>query len=323
MTKPRETFHFKPPIQVRDDWMIGLTDLEVYNSILNITEENNKFELHKFPDDKIGGVTYEKVRDEIEKDLDIEDITAEDLQDDIIGPIIIEEYKKQVTERMNDDEKMNILAIYTSSVFQDFESFLRTQIDLVEHDIKLVLDEYNSSFITYELPPGIYTFKDISGALCNIIQFEYPGPSNVIDIEYDDITMKTKLVVRSGIIAKRFDENSFFNTVLGFTPGWDYKHYNKYISQKIVSLSNTNKIHLKCDIFDGSVVNGLRQPILYSFVLDKKPGYKVFSEPETIHYKKINKSVLNTITFYLEDDNNKVVDFNGETLTFTLKMIKI
>ena len=80
---------------------------------------------------------------------------------------------------------------------------------------------------------------------------------------------------------------------------------------------------MKCDIIDGSVVNGLRQPILYSFVLDKKPGYKVFSEPETIHYKKINKLVLNTITFYLEDDNNKVVDFNGETLTFTLQMIKI
>ena len=76
-------------------------------------------------------------------------------------------------------------------------------------------------------------------------------------------------------------------------------------------------------MFDGSVVNGLRQPILYSFVLDKKPGYTVFPEPETIHYKKINKSVLNTIKFYLEDDNDKEVDFNGETLTFTLQTIKI
>ena len=123
MVKPKETFHFKPPIQIKGDWMIGLTDLEVYNSIFNITEENNKFELYKFPDEKAGGVTYEKVRAEIEKDLDIEDITAEDLQDDIIGPIIIEEYKEQVTKRMNDEQYMNILAIYTRSVFQDFESF--------------------------------------------------------------------------------------------------------------------------------------------------------------------------------------------------------
>ena len=159
MIKPREIFHFKPPIQIQGDWMIGLTNLEVYNSIFNITEENNKFQLYNFPDEKAGGVTYEKVRDEIEKDLYIEDITAEDLQDDIIGPIIIEEYEEQVTKRMNDEQYMNILAINTSSVFQDFESFLRTQIDLIEDDVKLVLDEYNSSFITCELDPGIYFLK--------------------------------------------------------------------------------------------------------------------------------------------------------------------
>ena len=131
------------------------------------------------------------------------------------------------------------------------------------------------------------------------------------------------MVVRFGILAIGFDEKSFFSTVLGFTPGWDYKHYNKYTSQKVVNLGSTKKIHLKCDCIDGSVLNGLRQPILYSFVLDKLPGYKIFSEPETIHYQEINKPVLNTITFYLEDDNNKEVDFNGETLTFTLQMIKI
>ena len=80
---------------------------------------------------------------------------------------------------------------------------------------------------------------------------------------------------------------------------------------------------MKNDVIDGSVLNGVRQPILYSLVLDKLPGYKVFSEPETIHYKKINKSVLNVLTFYLENDNNEEVNFNGETLTFTLQMIKI
>ena len=45
MIKPRETFHFNPPIQVEDDWMLGLIDLEVYNSIFKKTEENNKFDL--------------------------------------------------------------------------------------------------------------------------------------------------------------------------------------------------------------------------------------------------------------------------------------
>ena len=218
---------------------------------------------------------------------------------------------------------MNIVAGYVISVFQDFEIYLRTEVDLIEDDIKLVLDEYKSSFFTYELQPGLYTFKDFSEALFNILQTEYPGPSNVIDFEYDDITMKTKLVVKSGIIAIRFDEKTFFSTVLGFTSGWDYKHYIEYTSQKILNLGSTTEIHLKCDVIDGSLVNGLRQPKLYSSVLDQKPGYKVISEPETIHYKKLNKSVLNIITFYLEYDNTKEVNFKGKTLTFTLQVIKI
>ena len=121
----------------------------------------------------------------------------------------------------------------------------------------------------------------------------------------------------------RFAERSRFHTLLGFTPYWDYKPSGVYTSDKILNLNTINKINLKCDYIDGSIQDGVRQPILFSFVLDKPAGYKVFCEPETIHYKKINKSVWNTITFYLEDDNNEEVDFNQEALTFTLQMIKI
>ena len=151
--------------------------------------------------------------------------------------------------------------------------------------------------------------------------------------------MKTKIILKFKNNEKslfalgtlRFNDTSFFHTLLGFTPYWEYKPTNSnrdgipgvYTSSKNLNLSSTNKIHLKCDCIDGSIQDGVRQPILFSFVLDKPSGYKVFCEPETIHYKKINKSVLKTITFYLEDDNNKEVDFNQETSTFTLQMIKI
>ena len=108
------------------------------------------------------------------------------------------------------------------------------------------------------------------------------------------------MVVRPGTIAIRIDEKSFFKNILGFTSGWHYKHSNEYTSQKIVNLTSTNEKHLKCDVIDGSVFDGLRQPILYSFILNTLAGYKVFSQPETYHYKKFNKSVLNTITFCLE-----------------------
>ena len=126
MTKPKETFHFKLPISIERSWTIGFTDLKVYTSFFNITEENNNIKLHKFPDEKTGGITYEKVEDEIERDLDISDITAADLQDDLIAPIIFEEHKEEVTKRLKNEQYVNIVAAYVSSVFQDCESYLRT-----------------------------------------------------------------------------------------------------------------------------------------------------------------------------------------------------
>ena len=34
-------------------------------------------------------------------------------------------------------------------------------------------------------------------------------------------------------------------------------------------------------------------------------------------------NLLSLITFYLEDDDRKPVDFNGETISFTCQLIKI
>ena len=110
---------------------------------------------------------------------------------------------------MKDDKFMYILSGYPSSIFQDFQSFLGTEVDLVEDDIKLVLDEYNSSFIIFKISPGLYTFKDISEVLLNFLQSEYKGDFNKSVIEFVDITRKTRLVLRPGIIAIRFDEKSF------------------------------------------------------------------------------------------------------------------
>ena len=147
--------------------------------------------------------------------------------------------------------------------------------------------------------------------------------SDSIIIECDNKTLKTKLILNSEINALRFDEKSFFCNVLGFSPYWDYKSYDENFSVKIVNLSSTNKIHFKADVIAGSRVNGKQESILFSFVSDKKSGFEVFCEPETVQNKKIQKYVLKTIPLYLEDVNIEEVIFNGETLTFTIKKIRI
>ena len=319
MTKPREIFHFKPPIHTKGDWMLGLIDLEVYHSIFNITKENNKFELYT---DTFDEFSFPELKDEIEEILDIPNITDDHLENEILAPRIAETYWKLRSDKTSHDGCIILLTGYANSSFRDFESYLRIFVGLEEDNIRLILKQYNEKFISYELDPGNYTIEDLRKAV-------YPlgDHQGTLQIEYDNLNKKVKLILTrfgSTFETLRFDEKSFFHTLLGFDPYWDYKPTNVYTSNKIIlNLNTINKIHLKCDIIDGSIQDGVRQPILFSFVLDKPSGYKVFCQPETIHYKKINKSVLNTVTFYLEDDNNGEVDFNQETLTFTLQMIKI
>ena len=331
LIKPREIFHFKPPFQIQGDWMTGLTNLEVYNSIFKITEKNNKFEIYRDISNKFG---FLELKDRLEEILNIPHITIKHLDDEILGPRIIDEYIKLSIEEKNRDAYMILLLGYSASPFRDFESYLRLVVGLDGEDIRLILKEFNSHFFIYELTPGIYTIQDISEAIQN-----FSGHQETIQLEYDDISMRATIVLKFkneknmfALGTLRFDKQSFFHTLLGFSPYWDYKPSNSnhvlipgvYPSDKIIlNLNTINKIHLKCDCIDGRIQDGIGQPILFSFVLDKPSGYKVFCEPETIHYKKINKSVLNTITFYLEDDNNNEFDFNQETLTFTLQLIKI
>ena len=118
-------------------------------------------------------------------------MTATDLQDEVVGPFVFEEYREQRSKRMKSDQFMRKITIYSSSIIQDFESFFGTQFDLIEVDIRLVLQEYSSKFITFELPKGIYTFKDLSQTLVRVLQPEYQGYHNAVYIELDDITMKS------------------------------------------------------------------------------------------------------------------------------------
>ena len=58
--------------------------------------------------------------------------------------------------------------------------------------------------------------------------------------------------------------------------------------------------------------------------LSTKPtGRKIFKEPKIKLLKKINKSVVSHKKFYLENDDHKLVDFNGETISFTCQLVKI
>ena len=77
-----------------------------------------------------------------------------------------------------------------------------------------------------------------------------------------------------------------------------------------------------CDYVDGIFLKAVRKSIVSSFKLEKPPRHKVFCEGRTKHFNILNKALFIEITFYLEDDDRKTVDFNGDTMTNNLPRTK-
>ena len=107
-----------------------------------------------------------------------------------------------------------------------------------------------------------------------------------VNITIEVFSLKSNLTTSKTI---RFSRKLSFYTILGFTQSHsgvlcDIDGYIQllsgiYKSERPVNITGVDKNHLKrvCSIV--SVVNGIREPILYSFALDKPPGHKIYEEP--------------------------------------------
>ena len=97
----------------------------------------------------------------------------------------------------------------------------------------------------------------------------------------------------------------------------------KNYESKTILYIHTDEIWPKIDCSNGSVVNGNREPFLFSFAFSSLPGRKLCKETSVKLFKKISESVLFNITIFLKDDDRKPVDFNNETISFTCQLFKL
>ena len=304
MTKQKESFSFDVPLQLNENWMMGVTSLEVYNTVYNITNSNNKLKIL---------LTDEQL---IEHGVDI--VLVKNIKS------LYESYNLENQEAYNEFVE-KVSTIITDSYSENNKLAKKDFNDLKElveannqqhtkHPITIPEFEIQDDSIEIELTPGVYELVDINNAIKQKIhESDYDFK---IDIIPDTISMKSVLTTSNSI-----HFNSRLNILLGFT-NKDYPP-GTHTSEKPVMITTTDKVHLKCDCVDGSIVNGIREQILFSFNLSAPPGYKIINNPTTVLYKKINKTRLDQIQFFLEDSNHNPVDFNNETLTFTIQIIKI
>ena len=325
VNKQMQTFSFNPPINLveEDKWLLAVSSFECTNSVFNITDENNTFSIiipghyQNESDEK----TIDNLNELLELkslELHVEELKKRGKQIKIAD----KEYKLSDF----DNQKYEILQELNNAKYNDLEDLV-DRMRLSYDEIMDILDlKYIPTKRTgYSLNPGIYEVIDLNNTSKHIL------PNNVkVNITIDDIRLKSNLKINQTLI---FTERSFFYTILGFTQSRSYplddidSHYQliagSFKSDKPINITGIDKIHLKTDCIQGSIVNGIREPILYSFALSSPPEHRIYKEPRIKLFKKINKSVLSHITFYFEDDDYKPVDFHNETISFTCQLIKI
>ena len=92
-----------------------------------------------------------------------------------------------------------------------------------------------------------------------------------VNITIDGGKCKSNLKINQTLM---FTNKSFFYTILGFTQSHSYPlddidgFYQlipgSYKSEKPNNITSIDKVHLKCDCIDGSIVNGVREPFFYT-----------------------------------------------------------
>ena len=325
MNKQMQTFSFSPPINLIEEgkWLLAVSSFECTKSVFNITDENNSFSI--IISGHYQNEFAEKTIEELNKLLELKSLELH-----------VAEVRKRGTKiKIGDNEyklsdfdtqRNEILTELKNIKYTDFEDLVY-RMQLIYNEIIDILDlKYiPTKRMGYSIEPNIYNVVDLNRTLKNIL------PNNVkINVTIDGRKYKTDLKINQTLI---FTNKSFFYTIIGFTQSHAYPlddidgFYQliagSYKSEKPINITGIDKVHLKCDCIDGSIMNGIREPILYSFALDQPPGHKIYKEPKVKLFKKINKSVLSHITFYLEDDDYKAVNFNGETISITCQLIKI
>ena len=288
MNKQMQTFSFNPPINLVEEgkWLLAVSSFECTNSVFNITNENNSFSI--IIPGNYATELAEKIIDELNKLLELKSL---------------ELHVKEVGKRGNkikiggneyklsdfDTQKNEILEELNNTKYNDLEDLVY-RMQLTYNEIIDILDlKYIPTKRTgYSLNPGIYEVSDLNNTLKNIL------PDNVkVSVTIDDIRLKSNLKTNQTLI---FSEKPFFSTFLGLTRSRSYPlddidgFYRliagSYESDKPVNITGIDKIHLKADCIRGSIVNGKREPILYSFAWSSPPGHKIYKEPRVKLFKK-------------------------------------
>ena len=103
-----------------------------------------------------------------------------------------------------------------------------------------------------------------------------------------------------------------------------YKKTTKFeesnLSPNTVDILSFDIIFLECNDFQGMIFRGERSGVFHNFTMDADLGYKYIEEIRggVQWYMMESKDIISSICFEVKNENNQMVSFNGQPITFRL-----
>lgn len=308
--------NYFPPIKLDEDgeYVCGLVDFQTFMSIPNIAEENNRFYYLTETLIKVeaGRHTFNYFLDLVKKNIRPQYCEDSDLMFYV---------KKSIYEAV--DEKYIIFenvrdAEYDSNELE-FGNFIVDQ--------ECTLKFYYVSYI--EMSVGSYELSDIEKYLTYAINKIYasaePTTTNGPRIAYVYIatnknTLKCEIESNLHIF---FNKGKTFRDMLGFKSNRSLAPGSSHESDLVVNVSSLNTIKIDCNITSGAYSNDKLGHTIHEFYPSVDIGYKIVEVPQNVIYLPVTVNTINNLTIRCVDQNNKLVNFRGETITLRVHIKKI
>ena len=181
---------------------------------------------------------------------------------------------------------------------------------------KSISDE--DGFVPITLPPGAYEIESLNDEIKKIVIDEehYTEANYPFNIKPNFSTLGSIIEIspQGPIISFMFDDS--LKDLLGFHAVTLYEEYN--LSTNPVDILSFDNFFLECDIVQGMIFKGRKSNIIHNWTMTVDPGYKNVEKFSggISWYMMQSKENISSICFILKFENNQIVSFNGQSVTF-------
>ena len=188
---------------------------------------------------------------------------------------------------------------------------------------KSIIDDKHFNHIT--IPEGAYEIESLNKEIKRIIIDESYFTTSDYPFLIKPISSILVCVIEisNEESAISFTPDDSIRDLLGFNKTTIYEKYS--LSSNPVDIISFDNIFIETNIAQGMTIKQKRTGIIHIFTMTVNPGYKYVKRfaGAVAWYMLHNNDFISSINFKLKNENNELVSFNGQSVTFRLSIKEV